>query len=62
MKANVGGIDQILRIIVGIALVVAVGTGLLGAWAWVGVIPLATGLMRFCPLYPILGISTCSKK
>ncbi len=62
MKANVGGIDQILRIIVSIALVVAVGTGLLGAWAWVGVIPLATGLMRFCPLYPILGISTCSKK
>jgi hypothetical protein len=61
MKANVGGIDQILRIIVGIALIVAAGTGLLGSWAWIGVIPLATGLMRFCPLYPILGISSCRK-
>lgn len=62
MKANVGGIDQILRIIVGIALVVAAGTGMLGMWAWIGVIPLVTGLMRFCPLYPILGVSTCNKK
>jgi hypothetical protein len=62
MKANVGGIDQILRIVVGIALIITAGTGLLGAWAWIGVIPLATGLMRFCPLYPILGISSCAKK
>ncbi len=62
MKANVGGLDQILRIVVGLALIIAAGTGLLGAWAWIGVIPLATGLMRFCPLYPILGISSCAKK
>ncbi|MDR0776621.1 MAG: DUF2892 domain-containing protein [Azonexus sp.] len=61
MKSNVGGIDKILRILVGIALI---AWALLGGpiWAWIGVIPLATGLMGWCPLYPILGLSTCPLK
>ena len=48
MKTNVGGIDRIL----------------LGGpvWAWIGVVPLATGLMGFCALYPLLGINTCPMK
>ena len=60
MSANVGGIDRILRILVGIALIAwAVMGGPL--WAWVGVVPLATGLVKFCPFYPLLGLNTCQK-
>jgi hypothetical protein len=60
MNANVGGIDRVLRILVGIALIV---WALMGGpvWAWVGVVPLATGLLKFCPFYPLLGLSTCQK-
>jgi len=58
MKANVGGIDRILRIALGAALIL---WAILGGpvWAWIGVVPLATGLIKFCPLYPLLGMSTC---
>jgi hypothetical protein len=61
MKANVGGIDRILRIVVGLALI---AWALLGGpvWAWIGIIPLGTALIGFCPIYPILGISTCPAK
>ena len=60
MSANVGGIDRILRILVGIALIAwAVMGGPL--WAWVGQVPLATGLVKFCPFYPLLGLNTCQK-
>lgn len=59
MKANVGGIDRILRIVVGLALV-AWAAALGGpAWAWIGVVPLVTGLFKFCPFYPLLGMSSC---
>jgi hypothetical protein len=62
MKLNVGGIDRILRIVVGLALVV--WAALLGGpvWAWIGIVPLATGAIGFCPLYPMIGMSTCSAK
>jgi len=57
MKLNVGGIDRILRIVVGLALVAWAATG--GpVWAWIGVVPLATGAIGFCPIYPVLGLST----
>lgn len=61
MKANVGGIDRILRVLAGVALI---AWALLGGpvWAWIGVVPLATGALRFCPLYPLLGLNTCSLK
>lgn len=59
MKVNVGGIDRILRILVGVVLVALAATGLVGWWGWLGVLPLATGLFRFCPAYPLLGINTC---
>ncbi|MFA5082278.1 MAG: DUF2892 domain-containing protein [Hydrogenophilaceae bacterium] len=61
MKANVGGIDRILRIVVGAALIL--WAAVLGGpvWAWIGIVPLATGLIKFCPLYPILGMSTGPK-
>lgn len=62
MKSNVGGIDKILRIGAGAGLIGATVAGLLPAWGWIGIVPLATGLMGWCPAYPLLGISTCSAK
>jgi hypothetical protein len=61
MKANVGGIDKILRIVAGIALI---AWALMGGpvWAWIGIVPLATGAIGWCPIYPILGLSTCPSK
>jgi hypothetical protein len=61
MKSNVGGIDKILRIVAGLALV---AWALMGGpvWAWVGVVFLATGLIGWCPVYPLLGMSTCPTK
>ena len=59
MKLNVGGIDRILRIVVGIVLIGLAATGTVGWWGWLGVVPLATGLLRFCPMYRLLGMSTC---
>lgn len=62
MKPNVGGIDKILRIVVGLVLIVwavAFGGPL---WAWIGIVPLATGLIGWCPFYPLLGINTCPLK
>ncbi len=59
MKANVGGIDRTLRILVGIALIALAATDTVGAWGWIGVVPLVTGLFKFCPFYPMLGMSTC---
>jgi hypothetical protein len=60
MKTNVGGIDRILRIVAGLALI---AWALMGGpvWAWIGVVPLATALIGFCPVYPLLGISTSKK-
>ena len=61
MNLNVGGIDRILRIVAGLALV---AWAIMGGpvWAWIGVVPLGTGLIGFCPLYPILGMNTCPAK
>jgi hypothetical protein len=62
MKSNVGGIDRFLRIAVGIILLALAATGTVGAWAWVGLVPLATGLIGWCPPYSLLGINTCKNK
>lgn len=62
MKANVGGIDRVLRIVAGLALIAWVVLADGPVWAWVGVVPLATGLINFCPLYGIFGISSCKTK
>ena len=63
-KKNVGGIDRTLRILVGIALLVAFGLNPSGQYSWlylIGIVPLATGLLSTCPLYSILGIKTCPR-
>lgn len=61
MKSNVGGIDRILRIAIGLILVGLAATGTLGVWAWIGVVPLATGALGWCPPYAMFGISTCKR-
>lgn len=62
MKANVGGIDRVLRIVVGLALIAWVLFASGPVWAWIGVLPLATGLINFCPAYSIFGINSCKPK
>ncbi len=56
---NVGGFDRFARIIVGIALIVLSYTGYIGTWGYIGIIPLITGLFSRCPLYALIGLSTC---
>jgi hypothetical protein len=62
MKTNVGGIDRILRIVVGLALIALTLSGTIGVWGWIGVVPLATGLFRVCPAYSLIGVNTCPMK
>ena len=62
MKANVGGIDRILRIVLGAALMALAATDTVGWWGWLGVVPLATGLVGWCPPYALLGLSTCKMR
>ena len=62
MKSNDGGIDKILRIVVGLALVAWALVGGGPVWAWISVVPLATGLFGWCPFYPLLGMGTCPTK
>jgi len=61
---NVGGIDRIIRIIAGLFLIslVFVGEQIIGqnvVWGWVGLVLLATGIFKFCPVYKLFGIKTC---
>lgn len=59
MKKNVGGIDKIARIVIGAVLIGLAVTGNIGVWGWIGILPLATGLLNTCPAYKLLGINTC---
>lgn len=61
MQANLGKIDRELRIVIGLVLVLLAITGTVGWWGWLGLILVATGAVRFCPVYRLLGISTISK-
>ena len=58
MKANMSGIDRALRIIVGAVLVALVFVGPQTPWGWIGLVPLATALMGYCPAYSLLGLRT----
>lgn len=59
MKSNVGGLDRILRIVAGLALIALTLTGQIGLWGWVGLVLAGTALVGFCPAYTLLGINTC---
>lgn len=62
MKLNVGGADRVIRIVLGLALIGLTLTGNIGVWGWLGIVPLATGAIGWCPPYALLGFNTCAMK
>jgi hypothetical protein len=62
MSENVGTIDRALRIVAGLLLIGATLGGLIGPWGWLGIVPLATGLLKRCPAYSLIGVNTCAKR
>lgn len=61
-KNNVGGIDRIARIVIGLALIGLTLMGTIGVWGWIGIVPLLTAALGTCPLYTMLGFSSCPMK
>ncbi len=62
MRTNVGGIDKVLHIAVVIALIAMAYMNVVGVWGYIGFVPLLTGLIGWCPIYPMFGISSCPMK
>ncbi len=62
MKANVGGVDRVLRITLGLVLIAWALFANGPMWAWIGILPFLTGVINFCPAYALLGINTCKTK
>lgn len=61
-RTNVGSLDRIARIALGLVLLALVFVGPKTSWGWIGLVPLATGLLRTCPLYTLVGLNTCPRK
>jgi membrane protein implicated in regulation of membrane protease activity len=59
IKVNVGTVDQWMRILAGLVIISLAFWGPKSPWAWLGLIPLATGLVKWCPAYALFGVSTC---
>jgi uncharacterized membrane protein YfcA len=62
MNKNVGGIDRTLRVVIGLALIAGAATSNIGMWGYLGVVPLLTGLIGWCPPYALFGFNTCALK
>lgn len=62
MIANVGSFDRALRVVLGLALIGATWMGVVGAWGWIGVVVLATGVFRFCPAYLPFGFNSGARR
>lgn len=62
MKTNMGSTDRIVRIVAGVALIALVFVGPQTAWGWVGLVPIFTALIGYCPAYSLLGIKTCKTR
>jgi hypothetical protein len=62
MTRNEGSLDRGLRIVAGLVLISLVFIGPQTLWGWIGIVPLVTGLLGYCPLYSVLGINTCPMK
>lgn len=62
MTKNIGNIERIVRIAAGLVLMALAATSTLGVWAWLGVVPLATGILGWCPPYSLWGINTSKNK
>jgi hypothetical protein len=61
MTRNIGSIERILRALVGLVLLALVFVGPKTAWGWIGLVPLATAAIGWCPPYAMLGINTCRR-
>jgi hypothetical protein len=59
MNANLGSTDRALRIFAGSLLILLSLLNVIGAWGWIGLLPIATGALRFCPAYAVLGLRSC---
>lgn len=59
LRANEGGMDRLVRVVVGLVLIALVFVGPQTAWGWLGIVPLTTGLVGFCPVYRLFGLNTC---
>ena len=59
MAKNEGNLDRIVRVVLGLVLIALAATGKVGAWGYIGIAPLLTGLIGWCGLYAVLGINTC---
>jgi hypothetical protein len=62
MTRNVGSLDRTVRIVGGLVLIGLAATGTVGWWGWLGLVPLATGLIGWCPPYAMFGINTCGTR
>ena len=61
MTCNIGNTERIIRAIVGLALIAIVFVGPQTPWGWIGLVPLATAVLGWCPPYAMFGISTCAR-
>ena len=59
MKRNIGAIDRGVRVIAGLALILLAMGGTIGVWGYIGIVPLATAMLNWCPLYQVFGIDSC---
>lgn len=59
---NISSFDRLLRLIIGIVLIVLTLTHTIGLWGWIGIIPILSSLLGFCPLYLIVGKKSCNTK
>ncbi len=62
MERNTGTIDRAVRVIAGLTLIVLAASNTIGVWGYVGVLPLLTGAVGYCPAYALLGMNTCGIK
>lgn len=62
MSTNVGSIDRVLRIVVGLVLLSLVFVGPQTPWGWIGIVPIVTAIVGWCPAYTLFGIKTCPTK
>ena len=62
MKTNVGSIDRVARVLIGLLLITLAAMGAIGMWGWIGIVPVITGALGWCPAYTLLGFNTCPIK
>jgi hypothetical protein len=62
MTLNIGNTERIIRIVAGLVLIALAASNTVGVWGWLGLLPLGTGLVGWCPPYSLLGINTCKNR